>query len=31
LVGHETVAMSQRYTYVGKESLAKAAATLPEL
>jgi integrase len=31
LVGHETVAMSQRYTHVGKESLAKAAATLPEL
>ena len=31
LVGHESAAISQRYTHVGKESLAKAAATLPEL
>jgi integrase len=30
LVGHESAAMSQRYTYGGKESLNKAAA-LPEL
>jgi integrase len=31
LVGHESAAMSQRYTHVGKESLAKATATFPEL
>jgi integrase len=31
LVGHESAAMSQRYTHVGKESLAKAAAALPDL
>jgi hypothetical protein len=31
LVGHESAAMSQRYTHVGKEALAKAAAALPEL
>ena len=31
LVGHESAAVSQRYTHVGKESLAKAAAALPEL
>jgi integrase len=31
LVGHESAAMSQRYTHVGKESLTKAAAALPEL
>lgn len=31
LVGHESAAMNQRYTHVGKESLAKAAAELPEL
>jgi hypothetical protein len=31
LVGHESAAMSQRYTHVGKESLNKAAAALPEL
>ena len=31
LVGHESSAMSHRYTHVGKESLAKAAAALPEL
>ena len=29
LVGHDTVAMSQRYTHVGKEALAKAAASCP--
>ena len=31
LVGHENSAMSHRYTHVGKEALAKAAKTLPEL
>jgi integrase len=31
LVGHESTAMSHRYTHVGKVSLAKAAAALPEL
>jgi integrase len=31
LVGHESTAISYRYTHVGKESLAKAAAALPEL
>ena len=31
LVGHESAAMSQRYTYVGKEALVRAAGTLPEL
>ena len=31
LVGHESSAMSHRYTHVGKEALAKAAKTLPEL
>ena len=31
LVGHESTAMSARYTHVGKEALAKAAKTLPEL
>jgi len=31
LVGHDTVAMSQHYTHVGKEALANAAAKLPEL
>ena len=31
LVGHQSLAMSQRYTHVGLESLAKAAAALPEL
>jgi integrase len=31
LVGHESAAMSSRYTHVGKEALAKAAKTLPEL
>jgi len=31
IVGHSSAAMSHRYTHVGKESLAKAAASLPEL
>jgi integrase len=31
LVGHESAAMSHRYAHVGKEALAKAAKTLPEL
>jgi integrase len=31
LVGHESLAMSHRYTHVGKEALARAAETLPEL
>ena len=31
LVGHESAAMSARYTHVGKDALAKAAKTLPEL
>ena len=31
LMGHESAAMSQRYTHVGKESLNKAAEALPEL
>ena len=31
LVGHESAAMSHRYTHVGIESLEKAAAALPEL
>jgi integrase len=31
LVGHESSAMSHRYTHVGKEALAKAAKTLPEI
>jgi len=31
IVGHQSAAMSHRYTHVGKESLAKAAASLPEL
>lgn len=31
LVGHDTVAMSQHYTHVGKEALEKAAASLPQL
>jgi integrase len=31
LVGHESAAMSHRYTHVGKEALAKAANTLPEI
>jgi integrase len=31
LVGHESAAMSHRYTHVGKEALSKAAQSLPEL
>jgi integrase len=31
LVGHESSAMSHRYTHVGSESLSRAAATLPRL
>jgi integrase len=31
LVGHQSAAMSARYTHVGKEALAKAAKTLPEM
>jgi integrase len=31
LVGHESTAMSHRYTHVGKEALARAAKTLPEI
>jgi hypothetical protein len=31
LVGHESAAMSHRYTHVGKEALAKAAKSLPEI
>ena len=31
LVGHESVAMSERYTHVGIDSLRKAAGALPEL
>ena len=31
LVGHESAAMSARYTHVGKDALAKAAKTLPEI
>jgi integrase len=31
LVGHESVAMSQCYTQVGREALAKAAAAMPEI
>ena len=31
LFGHESAAMSHRYTHVGKEALSKAAKTLPEI
>jgi integrase len=31
LVGHESAAMSHRYTHVGKEALSKAAKSLPEI
>jgi integrase len=31
LVGHESSAISHRYTHVGKEALARAAKTLPEV
>jgi hypothetical protein len=30
-VGHDSKAMSARYTHVGKEALAKAARSLPEI
>jgi hypothetical protein len=29
--GHESSAMSHRYTHVGKDALSRAAATLPEI
>jgi integrase len=31
LVGHESAAMSHRYTHVGKEALSRAARSLPEI
>jgi hypothetical protein len=31
LVGHESAAMSHRYTHVGKEALSRAAKSLPEI
>ena len=31
LVGHESSAMSQRYTHVAKEALSKATQSLPEI
>ena len=31
LVGHESSAMSHRYTHVGKEALARAAKKFPEI
>jgi integrase len=31
LVGHESTAMSHRYTHVGKESLSRATDSLPEI
>jgi hypothetical protein len=31
LVGHESTAMSHRYTHVGKEALARATRSLPEI
>jgi integrase len=31
LVGHESTAMSHRYTHVGKEALQRAAQSLPEI
>ena len=31
LVGHESISVSQHYTHVGQEALAKAAKTLPEI
>ena len=30
LVGHESAAMSHRYTHVGKEALSKAAKSCPK-
>jgi hypothetical protein len=31
MVGHSSTAMNHRYTHVGKEALAKAASSLPEI
>jgi len=31
VAGHDAVRQSDHYTHVGKESLAKAAAALPQL
>jgi site-specific recombinase XerD len=31
LVGHDSLAMSARYTHVGKEALSRATDSLPEL
>jgi len=31
LVGHESAAMSHRYTHVGKEALSRATQSLPEI
>jgi integrase len=31
IVGHSSVAMSHRYTHVGKEALQRATAKLPEI
>jgi len=31
LVGHDSKPMSAHYTHVGKEALAKAAGSLPEI
>jgi hypothetical protein len=31
MIGHESAAMSHRYTHVGKEALQRAAASLPVL
>lgn len=31
MIGHDSVAMSQHYTHVGKEALEKAAAVMPDL
>ena len=31
LVGHESSAMSDRYTHVGMEALVRAAESLPEI
>jgi site-specific recombinase XerD len=31
LIGHDSVAMSQHYTHVGREALQKAAHALPDI
>jgi site-specific recombinase XerD len=31
LIGHDTVAMSQHYTHVGREALEKAANAFPDI